>query len=73
MRLDDEAERALAALESGGQRRSEAIRDAIVNEARRRTDRFELRREYQLLELDETDRAEMQHVAAVMEDLRAPR
>ena len=73
VRLDDEAERALRLLESTGCSRSEAIRTALVESARRLRRSPELAAEAAALEADETDRAEMLEVAELMESLRAQR
>ncbi len=72
MRLDDEAERALRALEATGLTRSEAIRAALLGEVRRRRRSHELAAEVAALEADERDREEMHAVAELMEALRAP-
>jgi antitoxin component of RelBE/YafQ-DinJ toxin-antitoxin module len=72
VRLDDEAERALRTLEASGLTRSEAIRLALVDSARRLRRRSELAAEVAQLEADEADRAEMAAVAELMESLRAP-
>ena len=71
VRLDDEALRALAQLESTGLSRSAAIRYALVAAASRLRDRRSLAAEVAALEADETDRAEMRAVAELMEQLRA--
>lgn len=73
VRLDDEAERALRSLEAAGLSRSEAIRSALVESARRLRQRSELAAEVAALEADEVDRDEMLAVASLMESLRAPR
>ena len=73
VRLDEEAERALRALESAGLSRSEAIRSALVDAARRLRQRSELAAEVAALEADQADRDEMLAVANLMESLRAPR
>lgn len=73
MRLDDDAERALRALEAAGLSRSEAIRSALVDAARLLRRRSELAAEVAALEADDDDRAEMVAVAELMESLRAPR
>lgn len=73
MRLDDEAERALRALEASGLSRSEAIRTALVGEVRHRQRSHELAAEVAALDADEVDREEMLAVAELMEALRAPR
>lgn len=72
VRLDDEAEKALRALEASGLSRSEAIRTAIVDSARRLRRGSELAAEVAELEADDIDRAEMTAVAQLMESLRAP-
>lgn len=71
VRLDDEAQRALAQLEASGLSRSEAIRAALVKSAQQARRRDVLRQEMAALEADEADRQEMQEVAAFMELLRA--
>lgn len=71
VRLDDEALRALARLETTGLSRSAAIRNAIVAAAERLRDRQALAAEAAELEADEVDRAEMRTVAQLMEQLRA--
>ncbi len=73
IRIDDEASRALARLEASGLTRSEAVRKALVQAAARLDQKAELAAEVARLEADETDRAEIIAVAALMEDLRAPR
>lgn len=72
VRLDEEAERALRSLEAAGMSRSEAIRSALVDSARRLQRRSELAAEAAALEADDVDRAEMRAVASMMESLRAP-
>lgn len=72
VRLDDEAERALRALEAKGLSRSEAIRSALVDSARRLQKGPELAAEAARLEADDDDCAEMLAVAQLMESLRAP-
>jgi Arc/MetJ-type ribon-helix-helix transcriptional regulator len=72
VRLDDEAERALRSLEAAGLSRSEAIRSALIESARRLRQRSELAAEVTALEADEEDREEMLEIARVMESLRAP-
>ena len=72
MRLDDEAIRALSQLEAQGLTQSEAIRSSLVHEAARMQARQELAAEVAALEADEADRAEMNAVASLMEQLRAP-
>lgn len=71
VRLDDEAERALRALEAAGLSRSGAIRAALIDSARRLRKRSEVAAEAAALEADEADRGEMLSVAALMESLRA--
>jgi Arc/MetJ-type ribon-helix-helix transcriptional regulator len=73
VRLDDDARRALAQLESSGLSRSEAIRVALVEAAQRRHRDEALRAEVAALERDDADREEMLAVADFMESLRAPR
>ncbi|MBW4079679.1 MAG: hypothetical protein HIU84_14490 [Acidobacteria bacterium] len=71
VRLDDEAQRALAQLEASGLSRSEAIRTALVKSAQQVRRREALRQEMAELEADEGDRQEMLEVAEFMELLRA--
>jgi hypothetical protein len=71
VRLDDDAERALRALEAAGMTRSEAIRSSLVASAERLRSSRDLAAEAAGLEADEADRQEMQSVAALMESLRA--
>ena len=71
VRLDDEARRALAQLETTGLSRSAAIRLALVAAAARLRDRRALAAEVAAWEADEADRAEMSTVAELMEQLRA--
>jgi Arc/MetJ-type ribon-helix-helix transcriptional regulator len=71
VRLDDDALRALAQLETTGLSRSAAIRFALVAAAARLRDRHALAAEVAALEADEADRAEMRAVAELMERLRA--
>lgn len=73
VRLDDEAARALHSLEATGLSRSEAIRSALIESARRVQRRSELSAEVAALEADEADRGEMLEVASLMESLRASR
>jgi Arc/MetJ-type ribon-helix-helix transcriptional regulator len=73
VRLDDEAERALRALEASGMTRSEAIRSALLASAERLRRSRDLAAEAAALEADEADREEMKAVAALMESLRAAR
>jgi len=72
VRLDPEALQALAQLEATGVSRSEAIRQAILDSARRLRKRSELAAEVAALEADDEDRHEMLEVAAFMESMRAP-
>lgn len=71
VRLDPEALQALAQLEATGVSRSEAIRRAILDSARRLRKRSELAAEVAALEADEEDRREMLEVAVFMESMRA--
>ena len=73
VRLDDQAEKALRALEASGLSRSEAIRSALIESARRLRKSSELASEVAALEVDEADRQEMLEVASLMESLRASR
>ena len=73
MRLDDEAARALRALEAAGMSRSDAIRAALIASARRLRRSAELAAEVAALEGDDDDRDEMLAVAGLMESLRGPR
>jgi antitoxin component of RelBE/YafQ-DinJ toxin-antitoxin module len=72
VRLDDEALRALAALEGTGLTRSEAVRTALVEAASRLHDKERLALEVAALEADDDDRVEMLAGADLMERLRAP-
>jgi predicted transcriptional regulator len=71
VRLDPEALRALAQIESTGLSRSEAIRKAILDSAARLRRRGVLAAEVAALEADEDDRREMLEVADFMESMRA--
>jgi Arc/MetJ-type ribon-helix-helix transcriptional regulator len=71
VRLDDDAARALRSLEAAGYSRSEAIRAALIESARRLGRGSELAVEAAALEADEDDREEMLAVAGLMESLRA--
>jgi predicted transcriptional regulator len=71
VRLDTEAQQALAQLESTGLSRSEAIRRAIVDSAGRLRRRSALAAEVAALEADEDDRREMVEIASFMESMRA--
>jgi antitoxin component of RelBE/YafQ-DinJ toxin-antitoxin module len=73
VRLDDDSERALRALEAAGMSRSEAIRSSLIASAQRLRRRSELAAEVAALEADDADRDEMLAVAGLMESLRAPR
>lgn len=66
VRLDDDAERALAQLEASGLSRSEAIRRALIEEANRQRRSSALAAEVAALESDPDDRAEMRTVAEFM-------
>ena len=72
VRLNTEALRALAALQATGLSRSDAIRKALVDAAKRLGDAAALAEEVRALEADEADRREMLEVASLMESLRAP-
>lgn len=72
VRLDDEAEQALRALEAAGMSRSDAIRSSLIASARRLRERSALAAEVAALEADDDDRDEMLAVAGLMESLRAP-
>lgn len=72
VRLDDDAERALNALEAAGLSRSEAIRSSLLASAERLRRGRDLAAEVAALDADDTDRAEMLCVATFMESLRAP-
>ena len=72
VRLDDESERALQALEASGLSRSEAIRSALVDSARRLRRGSQLAAEVAALEADPADRDEMAAVSQLMESLRGP-
>jgi hypothetical protein len=69
--LDDEAEKALRALEATGMSRSMAIRTSLVRAAAQLRRHDVLAAEVAALEADEADRSEMLAVADVMESLRA--
>jgi Arc/MetJ-type ribon-helix-helix transcriptional regulator len=72
VRLDDDAERALRALEASGLSQSDAIRSSLLASAERLRRGQALAAEAAALEADEADRAEMSSIAALMESLRAP-
>jgi len=69
-RTDDEVDRALAELGTGGRDRSQVIRDSILAAWRRQRD-VQLRAEAESLAADADDRAEVRAVLAEMESLRA--
>ena len=71
VRLDDDAERALRALEASGLSQSDAIRRSLIAAAERLRSRSALAAEVAALEADPSDREEMLAVAALMESLRA--
>ena len=73
VRLDPAAAKALAELETTGLSRSEAVRQSLLSAAARLRDRGRLRAEAAALAADRDDRAEVAEVAAIMDDLRAPR
>ena len=73
VRLDDESDRALRALEAAGMTRSEAIRSSLIASAQRLRRSSELAAEVAALEADDQDRGEMLAVAGLMESLRAAR
>src|SRR5260370_33934469 len=70
IRLDEEAQEALRALTGSGRSQSDAVREAIVELARRGR-RGDLAAEAKLLSDDRADRAEKARVARLMESLRA--
>jgi Arc/MetJ-type ribon-helix-helix transcriptional regulator len=70
IRLDDEAQEALRALTGSGRSQSDAVREAIVELARRGR-RGDLAAEAKRLSVDRDDRAEKARVARLMESLRA--
>jgi hypothetical protein len=70
VRLDPEALRALAQLESTGLSRSEAIRKAILDSAASLRRRAVLAAEVAALEADEDDRREMLEATDFMESMR---
>jgi Arc/MetJ-type ribon-helix-helix transcriptional regulator len=72
VRLDEDAERALAELEATGLSRSEAVRAGLQAAAQRLRDRRRLAAEAQALSEDDQDRAEAAVVREMMENLRAP-
>lgn len=72
VRLDEDAQQALAELEATGLTRSEAIRAGLQAASKALRDRRQLTAEAVALGRDEDDRAEAQVVREMMEDLRAP-
>jgi Arc/MetJ-type ribon-helix-helix transcriptional regulator len=72
VRLDDEADKALRALEASGLTQSEAIRSALLASADRLRRSKDLAAEVAALEADPDDREEMLAVASLLEMLRAP-
>lgn len=72
IRLDEEAQEALRALTGSGRSQSDAVREAIVELARRGR-RGVLVAEAERLSVDRGDRAEKARVARLMESLRAAR
>jgi Arc/MetJ-type ribon-helix-helix transcriptional regulator len=72
IRLDEAAQEALRALTGAGRSQSEAVREAIVELARRGR-RGDLAAEAKRLSVDSDDRAEKASVARLMESLRAAR
>ena len=70
IRLDDEAQEALRSLTGSGRSQSEAVREAIVELARRGR-RGDLAAEAERLGADREDRTEKARVARLMESLRA--
>ena len=73
VRLDDEADKALRALEAAGMSRSEAVRSALIASAQRLRRSSDLAAEVAALEADVDDRDEMLAVAGLMESMRAAR
>ena len=69
VRLDDDAAAALRWLEAGGMSQSEAIRSALVAEARRRRERSVLAAEVAALAADESDRREKAAISAHLDEL----
>jgi Arc/MetJ-type ribon-helix-helix transcriptional regulator len=70
IRLDEEAQEALRSLTVSGRSQSEAVREAIVELARRGR-RGDLAAEAERLSADLEDRTEKARVARLMESLRA--
>lgn len=71
VRLDPEADAALAALVAAGVTQSQAIRLALVEAARRRAGDLSLAAEAARLAADEADRQEIAEVRSFMDELRA--
>jgi Arc/MetJ-type ribon-helix-helix transcriptional regulator len=72
VRLDAEAQRALAELEATGMSRSEAVRAGLRAAAQRLRERHRIAEEAQALAAADADRAEATAVREMMEELRAP-
>jgi hypothetical protein len=72
VRLDGGAEQALRAREASGWTQSEAVRAALIGEARRRRWLVERAAEVAVLEADPSDRDRMLAVDELVESLRAP-
>ncbi|HYT11361.1 MAG TPA: hypothetical protein VEL12_01130 [Candidatus Nitrosopolaris sp.] len=72
IRLDEEAQEALRKLTESGRNQSDAVREAIV-ELARRGQRGDLVAEAKRLSVDREDRTEKARVARLMESLRAAR
>jgi Arc/MetJ-type ribon-helix-helix transcriptional regulator len=72
VRLDPEADAALAALVASGLTQSQAIRLSLVEATRRRAGDRSLAAEAARLAADKGDRAEIADVRAFMDELRAP-
>jgi len=70
IRLDEEAQEALRSLTGSGRSQSQAVREAIVELARRGR-RGDLAAEAKRLNTDREDRMEKARVARLMESLRA--
>ena len=70
IRLDEEAQEALRSLTGSGRSQSQAVREAIVELAKRGR-RGDLAAEAKRLSVDREDRAEKARVARLMESLRA--
>jgi Arc/MetJ-type ribon-helix-helix transcriptional regulator len=70
IRLDEEAREALQSLTRSGRSQSEAVREAIIELAKRGR-RGDLAAEAERLNADAADRAEKAAIAELMESLRA--